>query len=142
MKELLEELIKKSLDDLYNNDIYLIDHQVSERSLMCHFAHYFMNHMCDTAIASYNVDCEYNRDGYEAKLIGKNRIFPDFIVHRRGTNDDNLLVIEFKTWWNVNNENDIVKLQNMMSERYRYQYQYACSIILHQDREHVNIIYV
>ena len=69
MKELLEELIKKSLDDLYQNDQDLLKRKVAERDLTSLFAHYFRNNMKDTAIADYNVDCEYNRDGYGMKKI-------------------------------------------------------------------------
>ena len=98
MKELLEKLIKKSLDDLYQNDQDLLKRKVAERDLTGLFAHYFRNNMKDTAIAEYNVDCEYNRDGYGMKNIDGTLVYPDFILHKRGTNESNLLIIEFKTW--------------------------------------------
>ena len=67
----------------------------------------------------YNVDCEYNRVGngdpkrldllrandpdcpHDCDQCPNNKcvIFPDIIVHHRGT-EDNLLVIEAKTAWN------------------------------------------
>ncbi len=139
MKELLEELIKKSLDDLYQNDQDLLKRKVAERDLTSLFAHYFRNNMKDTAIADYNVDCEYNRDGYGMKKIDGTLVYPDFILHKRGTNDSNLLIIEFKTWWNSDNREDIEKLKAMMSDLYRYQYQYGYSIILNQERDSVTV---
>ena len=139
MKELLEELIKKSLDDLYQNDEYLIKHRVAERDITSKFAHYFKNNMRETIIADYDVDCEYNRDGYGMKNIDGTLVYPDFILHKRGTNDSNLLIIEFKTWWNSDNREDIEKLKAMMSDRYRYQYQYGYSIILNQERDSVTV---
>ena len=139
MKELLEELIKKSLDDLYNNDEYLIKHRVAERDITSKFAHYFQNNMRETIIADYDVDCEYNRDGYGMKNIDGTLVYPDFILHKRGTNDSNLLIIEFKTWWNSDNREDIEKLKAMMSNWYRYQYQYGYSIILNQERDSVTV---
>lgn len=139
MKELLEKLIKKSLDDLYQNDQDLLKRKVAERDLTGLFAHYFRNNMKDTAIAEYNVDCEYNRDGYGMKKIDGTLVYPDFILHKRGTNDSNLLIIEFKTWWNSDNREDIEKLKAMMSEWYRYQYQYGYSIILNQERDSVTV---
>ena len=139
MKELLEELIKKSLDDLYQNDHDLLKRKVAERDLTGLFAHYFRNNMKDTAIAEYNVDCEYNRDGYGMKKIDGTLVYPDFILHKRGTNESNLLIIEFKTWWNSDNREDIEKLKAMMSEWYRYQYQYGYSIILNQERDSVTV---
>ena len=54
MKELLEKLIKKSLDDLYQNDQDLLKRKVAERDLTGLFAHYFRNNMKDTAIADYH----------------------------------------------------------------------------------------
>ena len=139
MKELLEELIKKSLDDLYQNDEYLIKHRVAERDITSKFAHYFQNNMRETIIADYDVDCEYNRDGYGMKNIDGTLVYPDFILHKRGTNDSNLLIIEFKTWWNSDNREDIEKLKAMMIEWYRYQYQYGYSIILNQERDSVTV---
>ena len=139
MKELLEELIKKSLDDLYQNDEYLIKHRVAERDITSKFAHYFQNNMRETIIADYDVDCEYNRDGYGMKNIDGTLVYPDFILHKRGTNDSNLLIIEFKTWWNSDNREDIEKLKAMMSDLYRYQYQYGYSIILNQERDSVTV---
>ena len=139
MKELLEKLIKKSLDDLYQNDQDLLKRKVAERDLTGLFAHYFRNNMKDTAIAEYNVDCEYNRDGYGMKEIDGTLVYPDFILHKRGTNESNLLIIEFKTWWNSDNREDIEKLKAMMSEWYRYQYQYGYSIILNQERDSVTV---
>lgn len=139
MKELLEELIKKSLDDLYHNDEYLIKHRVAERDITSKFAHYFQNNMRETIIADYDVDCEYNRDGYGMKNIDGTLVYPDFILHKRGTNDSNLLIIEFKTWWNSDNREDIEKLKAMMSNWYRYQYQYGYSIILNQERDSVTV---
>lgn len=137
MKELLETLIKKSLDDLYQNDEYLIKHRVAERDITSKFAHYFQNNMRETIIADYDVDCEYNRDGYGTKNIDGILVYPDFILHQRGTNSDNLLIIEFKTWWNSDNHEDIEKLLDMMSDRYPYKYKYGYSILLNKDNAEI-----
>lgn len=139
MKELLEELIKKSLDDLYQNDEYLITHRVAERDITSKFAHYFQNNMREKNIVDYDVDCEYQRDGYGTKNINGVIVYPDFILHKRGTNDDNLLIIEFKTWWNPNNHDDIEKLREMMSDTHPYKYKYGYSVILNRERTSVEI---
>lgn len=130
MEKLLEKLIEKSLKELYLNDKYLIDNRCSERSIAFRFAHYFINNMQETTISKYDADCEYNRDADDIKRIYDSCIYPDFILHKRGTND-NLLMIEFKTWWNDNTEYDCHKLQNMMKPPYNYQYAY--SIVLNKD---------
>ena len=137
MKELLEELIKKSLDDLYRNDKDLIERRVAERNLTGLFAYYFRINMQNTDVADYNVDCEYNRDGYGAKNIDGVLVYPDFILHKRGTNDDNLLIIEFKTWWNPNNHDDIEKLREMMSDTHPYKYKYGYSVILNKENSEI-----
>ena len=137
MKQLLEELIKKSLDELYVKDKSLIDRKVAERDIVHRFAHYFENYMQDTDVESYNVDCEYNRNGYGIKQVNGKYVYPDFIVHKRGNNEDNLLIIEFKTWWNPNNDKDIEKIQWMMHPQFRYKYKYGCSITINQDNSEI-----
>jgi hypothetical protein len=51
------------------------------------------------------VDVEYNRHGLEPKMVdlpanchggGRRRIYPDIVVHLRGNDDENLLVIQIK----------------------------------------------
>lgn len=137
MKQFLEQLIQISLDNLYQNDKYLIDHKVAERDITHRFAHYFENNMQSTDVSSYNVDCEYNRDGYGIKQVNGNYIYPDFILHKRGSNEDNLLIIEFKTWWNPENNKDIEKIQCMMHPQLRYKYKYGCSITINQDNSEI-----
>lgn len=133
MKNLLSLLIESSLLDLYHNDKNLIERRASERSLTFKFAHYFQNHMKDTELSYYDVDCEYNRDGYGVKQIYGTSVLPDFILHKRGNNDNNILIIEFKTWWNPNNDHDIKKIKFMMHPDIKYGYQYGCSITLNKD---------
>lgn len=130
MEKLLENLIQKSLDDLYANDKYLIEHRAAERNITHRFAHYFENNMQNSIVSQLNVDCEYNRDGYGIKQINGKNIYPDFILHKRGSNEDNLLIIEFKTWWNPENNKDIEKIQCMMHPQLRYKYKYGCSITI------------
>lgn len=137
MKQFLEQLIKKSLDDLYQNDKYLIDHKVAERDITHRFAHYFENNMQGTDVSQYNVECEYNRDGYGIKQVYGNYVYPDFILHKRGSNEDNLLIIEFKTWWNPDNNTDIEKIQSMMHPQLRYKYKYGCCITINQDNAEI-----
>lgn len=137
MKALLEDLIKKSLDKLHTNDKGLIIRRVAERDIVHRFAHYFENYMQDTAIEVYNVDCEYNRNGYGIKQVNGKYVYPDFILHKRGSNEDNLLIIEFKTWWNPDNDADIDKIRWMMNSQYIFQYKYGCSITINQDNSEI-----
>jgi hypothetical protein len=78
---------------------------VNERSISHRLASYLQHEFGD-----WDVDCEYNRNHDDPKLLKLLRmyavnvstddvqartVFPDIIVHHRGT-DDNLLVIEIK----------------------------------------------
>ena len=132
MKNVLKYLIEQSLDCLYANDKDLLVRKVAERDITHRFAHYFENNIAGTIVAEYNVDCEYNRDGYGIKQVNGNYVYPDFILHKRGCNDNNILIIEFKTWWNSENNADIDKIKWMMNPQLRYGYKFGCSIVLNK----------
>lgn len=95
-----EEQIRKKIEIACNSflksDSYLLEVRVSERS-MCHK---LAEHL-QRQFHFWHVDCEYNRNLDEIKKLrsdsfSKDRsVFPDIIVHERGTNH-NLLVIEAK----------------------------------------------
>ena len=102
---------------------------VHERST----AHQLAVHMEPLFGPEWNIDCEYDRDGYLKKALsgiaecGKqkhtNNIFPDIIVHhRRGAGrDNNLLVIELKKQA-ARDACDWMKLELLTSATGHYQY--------------------
>ncbi len=130
MHEKIDELdyrVSKAICRLLENDKYLLQHDVHERSithcLACYLKVEF--HKCD-------VDCEYNRDcesedRARTKKIPNNgrskmRIFPDIILHKRGTNANNLLAIEVKkTKRRDNGKNDRKKLCELI-ETQKYEH--------------------
>ena len=146
---LIEDLINESLGLLYKNDKYLLDidaenipavrnddeKHVGERAAMFRFAYYMQSLVNDynkySLFRNYNFDCEYNRNIYKVKRLpnGKN-IVPDIIIHKRGNNDNNLLIIELKTWWNENNSGDIEKLDIFTDKSGCYGYEYGLSCTL------------
>jgi hypothetical protein len=84
---------------LLDRDAYLLQANVNERTMTHRFAIYV-----EAAFQGWDVDCEYNRDGHDPKEIAfgsgndaehGSRVFPDVIVHRRGTGD-NHIVFELK----------------------------------------------
>lgn len=93
----------RALQTFLEPDAYLLQFDVNERSITSLIARYLAPELAD-----YHVDCEYNRDGVDPKKIGyldlhpdeedteARTVFPDIIVHRRGSNDRNYLVIEVK----------------------------------------------
>jgi hypothetical protein len=130
--EVLEKIMIAYLK-LLKNDSYLLEVDANERSITHRFAIYLEDEFPD-----YNVDCEYNRNDTDIKkieLISKQYIsatdakgntvsvYPDMIIHHRGTNN-NFIVIEAKKTANNNNndmEKDMKKLNAYASQlRYRH----------------------
>lgn len=105
-----------SVNRLLHHDAYLLRVDVNERTI----AHRFAVHV-ESLLPDWNVDCEYNRDGHEPKEIALgsgdddeqgSRVYPDVIVHRRGTGD-NYIVFELKKSSNpVPDQRDFEKLRS------------------------------
>jgi len=140
MRVELERMVNETLNTLYDKDEYLIKHEpvdlshgkdghVSERSIVARFAIYFQNLLYrHNGLMDYNLDVEYNRNLSKPKCLPNtkwkgNGAYPDLLIHKRGRNDGNILIVEFKTHWNkclsdVND--DIIKLQAFMEAPYFY----------------------
>ena len=139
----LDELIEIALDRLYRQDDYLIynrpnvrlstkeHHHVGERTIVFRFAHYLqclMDH--SGCFSEYVVDCEYNRNGPKVKSLPDifDQTFPDLVIHKRDSNDFNLLVMEFKPWWENDSDKilkDVKKLSGFTSTNHEFEYRYA-----------------
>lgn len=151
----LVDAITKAFYRLYKYDHYLIDHEpevkideneknkyfsnhhVGERAIVFRYAYYLQEILHNQGFYSdYVLDCEYNRDGDKPKIImslGKN-VFPDLVIHKR-VQKDNLLVMEFKTYWNRNQEEDIRKIEAFMdnNETDSYNYKYGIAALIGKD---------
>ena len=150
--KVLDDLVDQALDILYENDMHLImnravnsrgkdeRHHVGERSIVFRFAHYLQNLIdANGSFQEYNLDCEYNRNGAECKALPSfpNGTYPDVIIHKRGSNDHNLLVIEFKTYWNRDISDDKKKLSEFTDSNGRYNFKKGISFLLGDKRENV-----
>lgn len=150
MEEELILLVNLALDDLYKKDQYLLNVKVNERDIVYHFSRYFINRLENNDnFNKYSVDCEYNRDEFNEKKYKeiiydkeKHRIIPDLIMHQRGNNSNNILAIEFKTYFNSNQneENDRLKLQALTDNDSFYRYRIGLHIRLGKTRNKVNIV--
>ena len=127
------EIVEKTLDNLYENEEYLFKNDVSERNLVFHFSRYFY-YLFEkyNSDKKYSIDCEYNRNTfnerkykeliYEGKI---HKIYPDFILHQRGYNDNNILAIEFKKYNNTDKREknkDFMKLKALTDLEACYKY--------------------
>ena len=151
MKKRLNSCIESALKLLYQNDWYLIQHpvrgrnknlsHVSERACVFRFGVYFDSLFRKMISCHYHIDVEYNRNLENVKTLPqsgtsgeeKARI-PDLIVHRRGNNDNNLLVIEFKTWWNLDQQQDEKKIERFTNPEGDYRYKFGATVLLKESR--------
>ena len=132
IKKELTRCIKKAGDELYLFDRNLIydssyeNVHAHERSICFRFGVYLNNQMSmNRALKKYDLDVEYNKDIDTIKRLSgwPNGCYPDLIIHKRGTNTANLLVMECKGWWSDERDilNDKKKIREFLnSERYRY----------------------
>lgn len=128
-----EEINRKvnvAIGVLFKNDAFLLENDVNERSDSHKLAEYLQKQFPD-----WDVDCEYNRmknqnndEEYITKKLNLNienirsddvyakTVYPDIIIHKRGT-EHNLLVIEIKRHSNNSSkEFDFIKLKAFTSE--------------------------
>lgn len=142
----LEVMIKQALECVYQDDSYLIfnndrDH-CGERAIVARFMIYFHALLNASEYKHYNLDCEYNQNMGNPKSLPsfENGTYPDIILHKRGSNDHNILIMEFKTWWNSNQNEDIRKIKEFMAPKGQYKYKYGCTILLEKDKYEIDWI--
>jgi hypothetical protein len=125
----VKQRIIKAIVDLYRDDHDLFHVDANERSI----SHKLAVHL-QKRFPYWHVDCEYNRRGQETKRLvlsftnlaatdtEAKTVYPDIIVHRRGTRE-NLLVIEIKKQNGQEETRDLVKLKAFKTDpNFAYQY--------------------
>lgn len=118
------DCLNRAIAALFREDSYLLKVDASERSISHRLAVHLTSEFPD-----YDVDCEYNREGFDVKRLALSpqptqsdedsavTVFPDIVVHRRGTNDHNLIVLEMKKESStVSAEHDNKKLSAFVRE--------------------------
>lgn len=105
----IESIIHEAIKDLLENDFFLLEKNVIERSITHKLGCYLQSIIGN----EYNVDCEYNKSNLSEEDIKKKvikrfpgniadkasekeqRVYPDIIIHNRGKSK-NVLIIEVK----------------------------------------------
>ena len=156
--DLAKDAIEKMLDILYEKDKFLLNKQndLTERSITHRMGMYLQELFPDL-----HVDCEYNRMGkmsngevyytegdYFAKTVclsdslvsdqddSGSRVFPDIIVHKRGTGI-NFIIVEVKVEWkNSKAGHDMKKLKAYKND---LKYEHSFYIELTEERHNVKI---
>ncbi len=125
----LESYLHQAVDLFYDKDVPSLlnkkgELSASERSYVFRIAHYLQDILSiDENFKDVVVDCEYSRATNDEKdnlekhmdLFGiypsntnkkkdDKRVFPDLVVHSRGTPKHNLMVVEFKGVWNADRQ--------------------------------------
>lgn len=80
-----------------------------------------------------DLDCEYNRNMNDPKMMRSDRkIIPDLVIHRRRSNRNNLLVIEFKkkNAETYDKENDRNKLMYLTDQKEDFKYNFGLFVEL------------
>ncbi len=111
--------VKAAFIGFFEEDYGLLHVDASERSI----SHKLAEHL-QRQFPQFHVDCEYNRHGDGVKRLNfydtertcpndteARTVFPDIIVHERGRDRKNLLVIEIKKSTNTDNVKDLMKLK-------------------------------
>ncbi len=136
----LKQYIVESLRQLYKEDYSLIERAGSERGIVANFSRYLsITFKENNFFNDLHIDVEYNRNGDKPKAFGnsKNPVIPDLIIHKREFNDNNLLIMEFKAYWNNNNEDmkkDFEKIKAFMSKDDQFIYEFGMHIELLKDK--------
>lgn len=141
--------LHSSIEKLIINEKDLIERGLAELNLTSHLTKYLT-----PLFEGYNVDSEYNGDilkpnDRKALDIAKNRMIsigiepndsnnyklrPDIIIHKRNTNEFNLVVIELKKDTNSQKSKDfdLLKLEHMTIDYSgnHYNYRLGVSIII------------
>lgn len=94
----VKKAVKDALWLIRANDAFLFEADAHERTIAARFALYLLPYFPE-----HQIDPEYNRHGLNPKVVdlpancgGRRRVIPDIVVHQRGRDDENLLIIQIK----------------------------------------------
>ena len=156
-REEIKKIVCECVQQILIHDITLLKNDVSERAITHKLAEYIQRR-----ITFLNVDCEYNRNVTKGKdepkkvfmlqqeiqdlLKSDQKVedllevstYPDIIVHQRGVNENNLLIIEVKKKNSkINFKHDYSKLEAFTenTELNSYHYEYGVFILFDTGNE-------
>ena len=129
--------VRRALCGFFESDRDLLEKRANERSI----THKLAEHL-QCQFKHLDVDCEYNRHGDDikklprlAECIGSDnskscKVYPDIIVHQRGNDERNLLVIEAKKSDNKRGiGEDRCKLQEFTNPHGYYKYKFGLLLV-------------
>ena len=132
----LKNLLIESLKETYIEDSHLYENNLCERCKVFHIGLILSQKIKEySEYSSYSVDSEYNKRGSLDKIItGDYPQYPDLMLHKRGDNpDENLLIVEFKvsstSLTKADFKNDVEKLKYLTKDG-EYNYKFGAHVFL------------
>ena len=146
--ELLKKLLNRAIKKMYDDDLDLIvvDDKIIkkiERSMVFRIGTHLNDLLKGKLVNNISLDSEYNKHIGDIKRGNEKHIRPDLILHKRGIDSYNKMVIEFKGWWNKTSSDnaDKSKLRYLTSKEHKYQYLLGVFVKLNEEHEKVNCDY-
>lgn len=146
----LRSLLNYCLKEFYSNDKSLLNYDteskaVAERCMVFHIGWYMLDRLKTLAVMQgLSVDSEYNRNFTHPKGMYKQtygeidekikKTYPDLILHKRRSNSENILVIEFKKGKakQADRNNDYEKLVYFTDQNKEYKYKFGFYVELYK----------
>ncbi len=135
--EQLKSCLLKAVSQVYAEQPSLMVHKGIEQAIVFRVGVYLQEIIQhDKKLSALNLDCEYNKvlDAPKNTPNYPNGIRPDLLLHKRGTHSNNKLAVEFKGWWNTDNDDDIAKLEDLTNPEYDYKYLLGVFVLLNEDK--------
>ena len=132
----LFNLLNKSIEKVYTNFSKVIQIEGLEQCLVGIVYAYFFQEIQLSEYKNLDLNLEYNKNGAFVKSTPNypNGIRPDIILHKIGDNQENKIVVEFKGWWNKQDERDIKKLKELTDPTGEYKYLLGVWVMLNKDK--------
>jgi len=132
--DVIKRRIQHCIDKIYENDSDLFDRNNYEVTISSKLAQYLF-----IEFKEYDVDCEYDKhknNGKEIEIDNQIRERrPDVLIHKRGNDNNNLVVIEIKKSTSSGNRQlDYKKLKSMTLQTGEYRYKIGIFINLAVDK--------
>ena len=138
----LHAMVENALREFFRHDKQLLHIDANERSI----THKLAEHL-QRQFVNLNVDCEYNRRGGDPKKLVVDRetnctddldaktVYPDIIIHKRGHDCSNELVIEVKKTNGRGSTHDERKLRAFTKSGGDYGYRMGLLLVFDVDNQ-------
>lgn len=131
----LFQMLKWAVDQVYAHFSKVIQVKGLEQCIVALiYAHLFQK-IKFSKYKDLDLNSEYNKncDSVKSTPNFPNGVRPDIILHKMWSNEENKIAIEFKGWWNNDEEKDIKKLKDLTDPDGEYKYLLGIWVLLEKD---------